>query len=494
MMRFVKLMFWAACGVQLLAGGVSPGGALAGVKEDAAIDKMIAAYGGDALLELKTLRINDRYKGFRAGQSVSPDEIDLSHYNAQVTIDFENRRKALQWVRGSQPNISLQHQIFDGKKGYFLNHTAKTLTQNEGTTYTNADRRVSLLLDTVLARVTSGARDKAVYKGEENYRGAAHEKILLQADGFPEMTLYIDAESGRISKMQRAHWVAGRYFNYQFSDYRQQDGITYANSTYVTRGGKPFEIVTARSVTFNPDSTDVWGAFTLPVEYGEDKPTLAFSEMAVKKLAEGVYLAGKNWGFSIFVDAGDYFIAAGGYEGLKDRFEAMKAFAGVDKPLKLQLVSHHHIDHLGGMKEAFELGAAFVTVKEHVASIRESAGVAIADDRFIIVDGSGSVAGGKARVVDFPSGHTSHMLLSYFPDAKIAFTADTFFSRQEAGSPNGYEGLNAFKKVFADNNLDAQYFAAAHSGRVLTAADLDAAINNIREDAVCPADWAFCME
>jgi len=172
----------------------------------------------------------------------------------------------------------------------------------------------------------------------------------------------------------------------------------------------------------------------------------------------------------------------------------MKAFAGVDKPLKYQVVSHHHIDHLGGMKEAAELGANFVTVKEHVGSVRESAGVEIADDRFILVDGSGSVAGGKVKVMDFPSGHSNHMLVSYIPGAKIAFTADTFFSRQEAGAPSGYKGLKSLKRAFLDYRFDVEHLAAAHSGRVLTAADLDAAINNIAEDAVCPADWGFCME
>ena len=484
-MKIRSKLLAAACCLAMLAPA-----SLAGDAEDALIDKIVAAYGGNALLSLKTLRINDQYKGFRYGQSVSPNEIDLSHYNALVTVDFQNRRKALQWVRGAQPDISLQHQMFDGKQGYNFDHTAQTFAANGGITYASADRRVSWLLDAVLARMIAGERTKAVYQGEETYIGSAHEKISFQADGFPEMTLYVDTESGRISKMQRAHWVAGQYFNYQFSSYKQQDGIIYAGSTYVTRGGQPFEIVTSRVVRINPDLTD---AFDLPVGYGEEKPTIDFSEMTVKKLADGVYLAGQNWGFSIFVDEGDYYIAAGGYEGLKDRFEAVKAFVGVDKPLKFQVVSHHHIDHLGGMKEAAELGATFVTVKEHVDSIRASAGIELADDRFVLVDGSGSIAGGKVKVVDFPTGHTSHLLVSYVSGAKVAFTADTFFSRQEAGAPGGYEGLNAFRKMFEDHKLDVEYIAAAHSGRVLTSADLDAAINNIPGREVCPTDWIFCM-
>lgn len=464
--------------------------AWAGDAEDVLIDKIVAAYGGDALMEFKTLRINDRYNGFRFGQSESPNEVDLSHYNALVSIDFEKNRKALQWVRGAQPDISLQYQVFDGKQGYSIDHTAQTLVENGGITYASADRRVSWMLDTVLVRMIASERAKATYQGEENHQGAVHQKISFHADGFPEMTLYVDTKTGRISKMDRAHWIPGVHFNYHFSGYKQQDGITYAGSTYVTRGGQPFEVVTAREVIIN---RDVEAAFKLPVGYGEEKPTLDFSEMAVKELADGVYLAGQDWGFSIFVDTGDYFVASGGYRGLKERFEAVKAFAGVDKPLNFQVVSHHHNDHLGGMKEAAELGAVFVTVKEHVNSIRESAGMDLADERFVIVERSGSVAEGKLKVVDFPTGHSSHLLVSYIPGAKIAFSADTFFSRQEAGAPSGNEGLNALKKMFADHKLDVEYIAAAHSGRVLTSADLDAAINNIPEKAVCPADWTFCL-
>ena len=89
--------------------------------------------------------------------------------------------------------------------------------------------------------------------------------------------------------------------------------------------------------------------------------------MMAEQLSDNIYLAGQDWGFSVFLDAGNYFIGTGGYEDLGLRLAAVQKLVGNDKPLKYQVVSHHHIDHLEGMKEANELGGQFISVKEHQA-------------------------------------------------------------------------------------------------------------------------------
>lgn len=45
--------------------------------------------------------------------------------------------------------------------------------------------------------------------------------------------------------------------------------------------------------------------------------------------------------------------------------------------------------------------------------------------------------------------------------------------------------------VIVAHNINAEFFAAAHSGRILTADDLAASISNIK-DEVCPVGWAQC--
>ncbi len=462
--------------------------AFAGPIEDALIDKTIEAYGGERFHAMERLVIADHYKGFRFGQSNDPASVDEAVYDALISIDFKAKRKALQWVRGRKGAFSIQHQIFDGSKGYRLDHTDQTMSQDDGITYAGADRRVSYFLDTVLLKLLDATRDNAAYLGEAIYGGRLHQKISFQAEGYPKMTLYLDKESRLVSAMARDHWVAGQHYMYQFKDHGAVDGVVYAQDTYVTRGGLPFNVLLSRTVQVN---SDIEAAFSIPQGYGEEGSALDFSDMQVKKLGDGVFLAGKGWGFSIFIDAGDYFVASGGYTGLKERFAAMKAYAGIEKPLKFQVVSHHHIDHLGGMKEAAELGATFITVKDHIASIRERAELPLADDRFLLVDTAGSFADGKIQVFDFPNAHASHHLVSYIPAVKAVFTADLFLSRQESGAPDGYEALIDLRDMLGNQNIDAEYFAAAHSGRVLTADDLATSIANIKPES-CPANWTQC--
>lgn len=463
--------------------------AIADEKSSLIINNTVKAYGGKQLTELKTLTVEDKYKSFRFGQSASPDEIDLVDYHSSVSIDFKSKRNSFQWRRGGKKHFSTQHQVFDGQKGYSIGHSAQTITENTNITYYSADRRHIYFLDTAMAVLMNQSKMTASYSGETIVHGVAHDKITFKPEGYPELTVFIDRETGLISKMQRAHWRPNEFFFYNYSDQEQTQGIIYASNTYVTRNGQPYSVTVSRKVQANQNIDHL---FELPKDYGEVPATIDFSKMTVKKIAPNTYLAGMNWGFSIFVDAGDYFIGAGGYRELSKRFEAMKEFSGKDKPLKYQVVSHHHLDHLGGMKEAAELGVQFITVKAHINTIREVAGVEISDDRFVTVDKLGTFAGGLLKVMDYPNGHSTHNLMSYFSQSKVMFTADFYFSRQKEGVPNGYEGLKKFQKQLAANDFDVDYFAAAHSGRVLKMADFKQSLIQLRGDAVCPKDWNIC--
>lgn len=482
-MQLFKILMTVICGSFIGVASTH-----AGDKEDALIDRAVGAYGGEHFRAMNSLVIVDRYKGFRFGQSNDPTSVDEVLYDARTSINFQTNSKALRWISGRKNSFSAQHQVFNGKKGYSINHTNQTIAENNNITFANTDRRNSYFLDMALLKLLDATRDKAVYLGEALYSGKIHEKISFQAEGYPEMTLYLDPESGLISTMTRDHWVAGEYYSYQFSDYRSANGVLYAGETYVTRGGLPYNVLVSRTVEVNSDiETD----FVLPQGYGEEGKALDFSSMVVKQLGEGVFLVGKDWGFSLFIDAGDYFIALGGYEGLQERFDEVKAFSDQEKPLKYQVVSHHHLDHLGGMKEAAALGATFITVKEHIASVRESAGGTLADNRFLLVDGEGSFADGKIQVLDFPNNHASHHLVSYIPAVKMIFTADTFLSRKETGAPPGYSELIDLRDMLAAHHIDAEFFAAAHSSRILTADDLAVSISNIKAE-VCPVSWVEC--
>jgi glyoxylase-like metal-dependent hydrolase (beta-lactamase superfamily II) len=215
--------------------------------------------------------------------------------------------------------------------------------------------------------------------------------------------------------------------------------------------------------------------------------------MKATKLADNVYQAGRYGGFSVFYDAGEYFIAAGGYYELTKRFEKVKALSKLDKPLKYLVVSHHHDDHLSGMKEAADLGVNFITVKDNIDSIRESAKVELADDRFTIVENQGEFANGEVKVLDFVNEHAKHNLMTYFSSAKTLSTADMYFSRDVLGVPRGEKTHKALKLKINQAGFDVVQLAAAHSSKLLTMDNLDESIANT-VPVECPAHWEICVK
>ena len=461
----------------------------AGEKEDAIINKTVDAYGGQLFLSLKGISIEDKYKGFRYGQSTTPTEPDIQHNHYIINLDIKNKRKEFQWVRGEGDDIATQHQLFDGKQGYRINHTTKTMYEQNSITFVNAERRHLFLLDSAILQLLNGSRETVKFLGEEMHQGELHNKLSFKHENTPKMTVYLNTETGLISTMTRKHWQDG-LFRYHYSNVKMIEKIKFAHNTYVTRGGKPFEVLTDRKILVNPQFTK---NFVLPKEYKEEKgKALNFPDMLVKQLSENVYLAGKGWGFSIFYDAGDYYVASGGYKDLTTRFNEVKKYTGNIKPLKYQVVTHHHLDHLGGMNEAEKLGAIFVTVKSHTKTIRSMVDKPISDDRFLFVDSTRTIANDMVKVIDFPNNHSSNHLNVYFKEAKVLFTADTYLSRQKEGSPHGSDGLKNLSAILTKENVAPDFFAAAHSGRVLTARDFSESLQKPTPPEICPLDWKIC--
>ena len=454
------------------------------------INKVFKAYGGDALTSLPHFQLTDHYKSFRDGQSYSAEEVDLQHSTAQLTVDFVNRRKDFKWLWGDKDYFSVRQQLFDGERGYRINHADKTMSTASNLNFRSAERQYSYHLDTALALLLADPATVVTHLDDRNLYGKLHYQVQIEAKGHPKLTLLIDQGTGRIAKLERAHWMPGKVYSYRFSDYQQSGKVLYANSVFVTRGGEPYTVITSRE--FDTDF-DVTSVFELPKGYGKSGVGLDFSTMQAKELSKGLYLVGEDWGFSLFFDAGEYFIGAGGYADLTKRLQFVQKKYNIDKPLKYLVVSHHHLDHLGGMKEAFELGATFVTKHQHVSTIESVVGEQLPQDRLLFVDQQLSFANNQVQAINYPNSHSEYSLVTYFTQGKTLFTADTYLSREDTGSPKGNQGLLKLHQRLQSFNLEPQFYAAAHSFRVLTDKDFAYSLANINESkSVCPANWTIC--
>jgi glyoxylase-like metal-dependent hydrolase (beta-lactamase superfamily II) len=483
-MRKQMMGLLMACSTAALTAASS-----AGDKEDMIIDKVVAAYGGEALTGMESIRIDTRSKILTVGQSATPEMIGVARGGTRLTVDYENNRKAVKnWNKG-RGGFGYTHTIHDGEKATAYNHITKSVTENPNANIAAFGGGTMRVTDTTLAKMLSEARADAVAGDDAMYRGKAHSTVTFKMEASPDLTVFVDKDTGLISKMTRENPQLGT-LSYIFSEYKRDGMVSYASNVDFYIAGQPNIISTAKTVEVNPSIDGDFEGTSGYVNGGSQTDT---SEMLVRKIADGVYYAGQNGGFSIFVDAGDHYVASGGYPQLPARLEAVQKEAGNEKPLKQIVVTHHHSDHLGGMDEAAKLGAEFVTVASHVAPVRATIEGDVADDRFRLVDGRTELAGGKMQVIDIATAHSAQYLLVYIPSAKLVFSADHFSTNLESGLPAANNNMATFRTAVEALNLDIDGFLGAHGQRQLTMDDLRTATNGYMEGK-CPAGDSFCAD
>ncbi|MBL4788121.1 MAG: hypothetical protein JKY60_03410 [Kordiimonadaceae bacterium] len=470
-MKIAKYLFGTVCNIMVMATAVS-----AGDKEDALIDKLVSAYGADVLASAESMTLEDRYKRLSFQQGLTPHAVGVGTSNNTLIIDFENRRKSTEvWFKGGGNTFNDQ-SVFNGKTGFSLDNLQKTYGEDTNLNYETMGQGNLRRSDIGLVMLLLDARSEAVHGGDALYDYKPHEKITFKIGQFPDVTLYIDKSTYLVSKMSYQSSFAGEVA-YKFSDHKKTDNITYANSTNIFVRGQPILVLVSRTVKINSDVSE---AFGLPDGYRDNGGNIDTSEMLTQKLANGVYFASQRGASSLFVDVGDHYIAVGSRPSLTERLKAVQKLAGNEKPLGTMVITHHHSDHIAAADEIAALGASFVAVEDSIQTLRDMITTDVADERFILVDGMLSLAGGKVKLYDFGSLHADHNLLFYVPGANILFNADHFYSSLKTGLPTATEAMVVFQQAIESLDLDVDRLVSSHGSRIHTMDDLRAATRNFK--------------
>lgn len=466
---------------------MSSGAVIAGPDEDRVIDKVVDAYGGEAFANLRSVRVRDTNYTISVGQSPTPEEVEISTTVNEMVLDYAGQRKSLESWTKNRHGVFLNQQVFADGTVHNIDHRAGTIAANSNASFDQVAGGTVRVLDTTVAKVMLANREDAVYGGEFIYNNRPHERLTFPMASSPELTIAVDAETGLISRMTRGNPQVGTLY-YIYTDHTVTDGIAFAKNSNFQVGGQPNSMVLGRSIEVNPSLN---GVFDLPSDYDAPGAQLDTSEMTVEKIGDNIYYVGQGNARSVFIDAGDHYVASGGYSGLTARYEAVKAAAGNDKPLRYQIVTHHHSDHIGGMADAAALGASFVTVSAHKSVVQGQFAEPLPDDRFLLIEGSGSLAGGDVVVRDISTEHSSQYLLVYLPDVKMAFIADHFGTSQEEGLPAPTVHMAGLRRALDDLDLDIEAFLDAHGARRLTMAELRQVTEGFTLNE-CPGNRPIC--
>lgn len=462
----------------------------AGEKENQLVDKIIAAYGGDALVNLTSYTVSERYSSITIGQNHSPAMTEIGQNASVLTRDIKNNRTVYDTWGTNRSGGFQGSTVSDGEEAQTINYKMGSYGDaNNADPYAFAGGTMRTS-DTVLVYELSKVKQDAKLLDDERYMNRTHHILTMPFPLSSELKLYIDAQTFLISKMTRNIPPFGD-LDYVFAQHEKRNGIYYATQMNFVFAGVPNLISIHRDATFNfamPADT-----FSIPQNFTQEPDRIDTSEMLVNKISDRVFHIGQGGGFSIFMDTNTGIVAAGGYAALTGRFARFKQESKNYKPLAYQVVTHHHNDHIGGMGEAIRLGARLVTVSDNVQTIKDVVTPTPNDRDFLTISSRVTLGEGRNRVevYEVSTIHAARFLVTYIPSEKMVFIADHMGSPFAQGTPVANAGTVDMLAALDGLGIDIKKIATAHNPRIFSMQDMRDSVANFTSTS-CVGERPVC--
>jgi len=300
-------------------------------------------------------------------------------------------------------------------------------------------------------------------------------------------------EAGQVEKVRT--WidqpiVGDMLIETTYSDFKDVGGgATRPTHLVVTQDGFPSLDLTLSSVTLNP-----------PADIAVPDNVKAFQPPPVNvtadKLANGVFYLKGATHHSLAIEMADHIVVVDTPNN-QERAEAVLAKAKElipNKPVRYVVTSHHHWDHLGGIRAAMAEGATIVTHESNKAflervamtphtirpdkqsEVKNAAKVETVGDDGKLTDGKRVIELHRLQGYD----HTGDMMVVYLPAEGILGEPDAFTPPPMPGAALIPPAVPS-AKALADNikrlKLNVKTIAPFHGNRLTAVAEVEKAAN-----------------
>jgi len=444
---------------------------------------------------IKTLQFTGSGQNFSVGQNYTAAEpwppVPVKNYTALINYDTASMRVELLREMGpvmprggGAPFFGEQRQIQLVSGNYAWNAAPAAGNAAPPPAQANPDgqlERMLALWSTPQGFVKAAMANKATTKS-----ASGGTEVSFTVDGKYKMTGIINAK-GQVDKVTTwiDHPIVGDMpVVTTYTGYKDFGGVMFPSRIVQTQDGFPSLDLTISSVSANP---------AVNIEVPQNVRTFTPPAVRVEsmKMGDGVYYLTGGSHHSLVVEMKDHIVVADVPNNVA-RATAVLAKAKElvpNKPIRYVVTSHHHWDHLGGIRMAMNEGATIVTHQSNKAFLERVAktphtinpdplstskkGVKIqtVGDKGVLTDGSRTIELHLLKGYE----HTGDMLVIYLPKEKLLAEPDAFTPPPQAGTPLIRPAI-PYAKALYDNiqrlKLDVQVITPFHGNRTTDVAEL----------------------
>jgi glyoxylase-like metal-dependent hydrolase (beta-lactamase superfamily II) len=432
-----------------------------------------------------------RYSGTgwrgRVGQNVSPDRdwprVELPSYTR--TIDFETMSSKEEYVPEQGGPVT---SLVSGDYAWALDAQGQPVPQPAAAEL----RRLEILLTPwgfIKGAMAPGANPTMVTRQEYGGRSTV---ISFVAFGKYRVNGTVNPD-GMLERVQT--WVPNpvvgdMYYENVYTQYREVGGVQIprfhqhqdyddgANTPNVSGGDHAFGLETVSELQANVANA----ALTVPTDVQSASPPPVRVES--QRLADGVWLMGGGSHHSVAIEFDDHVVV------IEAPLNETRSLAVVDevyrlipdKPIRFIVTTHHHWDHLGGLRAYVHEGATVITHesnKPYYQEVLRAGPWLLEPDRLSLYPPEEwsegyifetliekYVLADRTRTVELHNvqglAHVAGMLIAYLPDEKILIQADLHSSQQQAPNASSRTLLRTLQRL----DLDVETVVGIHGSPV----------------------------
>jgi len=445
--------------------------------------------------KIKTLQFTGSGANFSVGQNYTPAEpwprVTVKNYTANINYDTGSMRVELLREMGDAmprgggaPFFGEQRQIQLVNGDYAWNVPVAAPNAPAPMPAPAPDARLERMLAlwaTPQGFVKAAMANKVTTR---NARGGT--EVSFTVGGKYKMTGTINAQ-GQVEKVQTwiDHPIVGDMLvETTYTGYKDFGGVMFPSRIAQTQDGYPSLDLTISMVTANP-AVDI----SVPENVRNFTPPPVRVES--QKMGDGVYYLTGGTHHSLAVEMRDHIVVVD-VPNNEARATAVLAKAKElipNKPIRYVVTSHHHWDHLGGIRAGMNEGATIVThesnkaflervaktphtiVPDKLAASKKGVKIQTVGDKGQLTDGTKTIELYLLKGYE----HTGDMLVVYLPKEKILAEPDAFTPPPQAGTPLVRTAV-PYAKALYDNiqklKLDVKTIVPFHGNRTGDVAEL----------------------